>query len=209
MLTLHHLAFSRSLRVLWLLEELGVEYDLVSYDRTEAFRAPPELANVHPLGKAPVIVDDGLTLAESATILRYIDGKYGTGALMPAPGTDARAHAEGWLDYAESSAALPIMITLLGKRTGGLNDQLQAFAGKELAATLSYIAAGIGAGPFLMGEQLTLADIQISYLLAVADKAGMLEDQPIVTAYLARLQQQPGFLRAVARGGPMVPPNRS
>jgi glutathione S-transferase len=208
MLTVHHLAFSRSLRVLWLLEELGVDYELVSYARTAEFKAPPELAKVHPLGKAPVIVDGDLTLAESSAILRYIDGKYGSGALMPAPGTNERAIAEGWLDYPESSAALPIMITLLGKRTGGLNEQMAAFADKQLATTLAYIAARIGAGPFLMGEQLTLADIQISYLLAVADMAGMLHDQPIIAAYLARLQQQPGFIRAVARGGPMVPPNR-
>lgn len=208
MLTVHHLEFSRSLRVLWLLEELGVDYELVSYARTAEFKAPPELAKIHPLGKAPVIVDGDLTLAESSAILRYIEQKYGTNTLMPVSGTNERAIAEAWLDYSESSAALPIMITLLGKRTGGLNEQMQAFAEKQLATTLAYIAAKIGDGPFLMGEQLTLADIQISYLLVVADMAGMLHDQPVIAAYLKRLQRRPGFIHSAARGGPMVPPNK-
>lgn len=206
MLTLHHLSYSRSLRVLWLLEELGVDFNLVSYARTEEFRAPPELARIHPLGKAPVIVDGDLTLAESATILRYINEKYGAGRLMPVPDTNAHAIAESWLDYVESSAALPIMITLMGEKTGGLNEQLQAFAEKQLGTTFAYIAAEIGNRPFLTGEQLTLADIQISYLLVAAGQAGMLHDQPVIAAYLARLQQQPGYVRAVARGGPMAPP---
>lgn len=206
MLTLHHLAFSRSLRVLWLLEELGIDYDLVSYARTDEYKAPPELAKVHPLGKAPVIVDGDLTLAESSAILRYIDDKYGAGRMMPPPGTDARALAEGWLDYVESSAGLPIMMTLMGKRTGGLNEKMQATADKQVAATMAYIAGQVADGPFLMGEQLTLADIQMSYMLAVAEMAGLLQDQPVVAAYLARLKAQPGFVRTIARGGPMVPP---
>jgi glutathione S-transferase len=175
MLTVHHPAFSRSLRVLWLLEEMGVDYELVSYARTAESKAPPGLMKIHPLGKAPVVVDGDLTLAESSAILRYIENKFGSDTLMPARGTNERAIAEGWLDYPESSAALPFIITLLGKRTGGLNEQMAAFAEKQLATTLAYIAAEIGDGPFLMGKQLTLADIQISYLLAVADKAGMLQ----------------------------------
>lgn len=205
MLTLHHLAYSRSLRVLWLLEELGLDFELIRYDRTKDFRAPPELAKVHPLGKAPVIVDDDLVLAESSAILRYIDGKYGAGTHMPPAGTPARAVAEEWLDYVESSASLPIMIAMLGQRTGGLNERLQGFADSQVSATLAYIAGGIGEGPFLMGDQLTLADIQMSYILAVAEMAGVLADQPVIAAYLDRLKRQPAFQRAMARGGPMTP----
>lgn len=208
MLTLHHLAYSRSLRVLWLLEELGVAYDLVSYDRTAAFRAPPELAQVHPLGKAPVIVDGDLVLAESSAILRYIHDRHGNGRLTPATGTNDHALHDEWLDYVESSAALPIMMTLVGQRTGGLGDGMKAFTEPQLKITLDYIAAGIGDGPFLMGDALTLADIQMSYMLAIARMAGALDDHPTVSAYLDRLLDQPGCRRATNRGGPMAPPAR-
>lgn len=209
MITLHHLAYSRSLRVLWLLEELGAEYDLVSYERTKEFRAPPELAKVHPLGKAPVIVDGDLVLAESSAILRYIYERYGNGELRPPQGTGAYALHDEWLDYVESSASLPIMMTLLGGRTGGLNDGMKAFVEPQLAKTLDYIASGIGNGPFLMGDRLTLADIQMSYMLAIAEMAGALESYPAIVAYIERLKQHPSFQRATERGGPMTPPTRA
>jgi glutathione S-transferase len=205
MIILHHLAYSRSLRVLWLLEELGLDFDLVSYERTEAFRAPPELAKVHPLGKSPIIVDGDLVLAESATILRYIHDRHGDRKFTPESGSKAHALHEEWLDYVESSAGLPIMMRLLGERTGGLSPGLQAFVEPQVAKTLDYINAGLGEGPFLMGEQLTLADMQLSYMLAIAQMAGALAGYPAVAAYLDRLKQQPAFQRAMARGGPMTP----
>jgi glutathione S-transferase len=206
LIILHHLAFSRSLRVLWLLEELGLDFELVSYERTMEFRAPPELARVHPLGKAPVIVDNGLVLAESATILRYIHDRHGHGSLTPPAGSNAHALHEEWLDYVESSAGLPIMMTMLGARMGGLSDGIKVFAESQTSKTLDYISAAIGEGPFLMGEQLTLADIQMSYMLVVAEMAGILAPYPAIAAYLDRLKRQPGFQRTVARGGPMAPP---
>jgi glutathione S-transferase len=165
-------------------------------------RAPPSLKDVHPLGKAPVIEDGNLTLAESAVILRYIDDTYGEGRFAPRPDTpDAVIHDE-WLHYAESSAALPIMITLLGGMTGGLPEGLKAFTQPELAKTLDYIEAGLTPGPFLMGESFTLADIQMSYLLLLAESTGLLNGHPALGEYLRRLEARPAFAKAVEVGGP-------
>ncbi|MDO6415600.1 glutathione S-transferase family protein [Sphingomonas sp. BIUV-7] len=209
MITLHHLNFSRSTRVLWLLEELGLKYELKAYERDQNFRAPAALRAVHPLGKAPILVDDDLVLAESSTILRYLEQKYGDGRLVPAPGTPERALHDEWLDFVESSAGLPIMFTLLGAKTGGLPPGLAGFTAPELAKTLSYISDRVADRPFLMGERLTLADIQMVYLLAALRNAGQLGDYPAVAAYLERLEATPGLTKAVALGGPMTPPARS
>jgi glutathione S-transferase len=209
MITLHHLNYSRSSRVLWLLEELGLDYELVTHERDQNFRAPPSLAAVHPLGKAPILVDDALVLAESGTILRYLEQKYGDGRLVPAPGTPDRALHDEWLDYVESSAGLPVMITLLGSMTGGLPDGLAGFTAPELTKTLSYISDRVADRSFLMGERLTLADIQISYLLTAIRRGGHLDAYPAITAYLERLGQTPGLQKALAVGGPMTPPARS
>ncbi|WP_242095180.1 glutathione S-transferase family protein [Sphingomonas sp. CROZ-RG-20F-R02-07] len=203
MLTLHHLAFSRSQRVLWLIEELGLSVELVRYDRTPEFRSPPELKKVHPLGKSPVIQDGDLTLAESATILRYLDGCYGANRFSPAPDTTEHAIHEEWLDFVESTAAGPLLTVLLSERTGeqGAGDRARPMVGN----VLSYIANGLGDKPFLMGERPMLADMQMSYFLAMARMAKALHTYPTLTAYLDRLEAQPGFQRAQARGGPMLP----
>lgn len=206
MITLHHLNFSRSTRVLWLLEELGIDYDLIRYERTPGFRAPETLKEVHPLGKAPVLQDDDLTLAESATILAYLSQEHGDGRFMPAPGTaDAAIHDE-WLQYAESSAGLPIMMTLLGGMFGGLPDHLTRFTNPELKRALDYIEARLGAGgPYLMGEAFTIADIQLAYMIDVAESSGMLGGHPALSAYLATLKTRPALSRAIEIGGPMHP----
>jgi len=208
MLTLHHLNYSRSIRVIWLLEELGIEYDLVKYERDANFRAPPELKAIHPLGKAPVLVDGDLTLAESAPILAYIDERYGERRFSPPIDSDAAAVHDEWLQYVESSAALPIMMTSLGKRMGGLPDGLAKFTGPEVTKTLDYIGAGVGEGPYLMGEQLMLADIQMCYILAIAESAGLLSDHSDVAAYLDRLRARPAFVAATEIGGPLMAPRR-
>lgn len=205
MITLHHLVFSRSTRVLWALEELGIPYELVVHQRTPAFRAPPELAAVHPLGKAPVIVDDGLVIAESGAILTYLNDRYGGGRLAPAADSDGRVLHDEWLHYVEGSAAMPIMLTLIGGMMGGLPDNLAAFVQPELAKTIGYIADGVGKGPWLMGEDFTIADIQLAYLVELADRAGLTVDHPQLKAYLSRLQTRPAYQKAIALGGPVVP----
>jgi glutathione S-transferase len=206
MIILHHLNFSRSTRVLWLLEELGLDYELKSYERDQNFRAPAALSEVHPLGKAPTLVDDDLVLAESATILRYLEQKYGDGRLLPAPGTPDRAIHDEWLDFVESSAALPAMLTLLGDKTGGLSPGLAGFTAPELDKALSYISARVADRDYLMGDRLTLADIQLSYLLTALRRAGQLDAHVPLRAYLERLEATSGLRKAIEVGGPMSPP---
>lgn len=201
MIQLHYLERSRAIRILWLLDELGTDFELIQYQRDANHRAPASLKAVHPLGKSPVIVDGDLVLAESSAILRYIDARYGGNRFSPPSDSDAAAVHDEWLDYVEGSAAFPIMLTLIGGMTGGLSEKMDAFVAPGRDATLRYIAAGVGKGPFLMGEQLTLADMQMFYLLQVADRAKLLADYPALTTYLARLTEQPGLKRAIERAG--------
>jgi glutathione S-transferase len=205
MLTLHHLVTSRSSRVIWLLEALGTEYQLVTHLRGPDMRALPDLAEVHPLGKAPAIVDGDLVLVESATILRYIAERYGNGRFMPPAGTPARAVHDQWLDYVESSLMPPMMIKLIGMMTGGLSSGLDQFATGEYGKAMRYIETGIGDGPFLMGGMLTIADMQLAYCLALAEKSGMLQAHPGLAAYWQRLQAEPGYQRMIEVGGPLIP----
>lgn len=204
MLKLHHLEQSRSQRVLWLLEEIGVPYELVRYQRTASRRAPPELSKAHQLGKSPVLVDNDLILAESAVILRYLNDRYGQGRFTPCPSSDEFWRHEEWLDYIESSAMLPVMIGLLGKMTGEAGPKLEGFYQTEACKVFDYIADGLGAKPFLMGEKVMLADIQMTYFLGLAKMSGLLDSRPTLLAYLDRLQQRPGFQRAEDKGGAMM-----
>lgn len=205
MITVHHLSFSRSTRILWLLEELGAHYDLVKYPRDENFRAPPALQQIHPMGKAPVIQDGDLVLGESAVILDYINTRYGNGRFAPPFGSDAYFRHGEWLHYVESTAALPIMVMRIGAIAGDMSDGMQRFFTPLLARTLNHMTRGIS-GRYLMGDDLMLADIQMVYLLAVAESAGLLTNQTALIAYLARLMERPALQKAIAIGGPMMPP---
>ena len=208
MIILHHLNFSRSSRIIWLMEELGLPYELVRYERNERFRAPPSLQAVHPLGKAPVIEDDGLVLAESAVILGYINDRHGEGRFAPPAGSAAHVLHEEWLQYVESTAAAPIFMLIIGGMTGGLSERMEQFARPTLAKTLDFIAQGLGEDGFLMGPQFTIADIQMSYVLEMARHAGLLSGHPALVGYLDRLKARPAFVKAVEIGGPMAPPKR-
>lgn len=204
MLIVHHLETSRSTRILWLLEELGLEYELHRHPRVAGL-APEQLKALHPLGKAPFIIDGDLVLAESSAILRYIDARYGNGRHSPPAGTPDGAMHDQWLDFAEGSASFPILLALIGGFMGGLPDAMAQFAATRSDAMLAYIADGIGDGPFLMGERLMLADIQMSYTLEIARMAGMLGNHPRLLGYLDVLHQQPGLQKAIEVGGPLTP----
>lgn len=205
MLKLHALEYSRASRVLWLLADLDQSCERVDYARTDAFRAPDALAKVHPLGKSPVLEDGNLMIAESATILRYIDDTYGGKSHQPPVGTPDFWEHEIVLDYVESSFAETVQAVVLPAFAG---DDAPKNALKALDTHLAYVAQVLGAGPFLCGEKLTLADIQISYLLALLDRFGLLNDWPQIAAYWQRLQDQPGYITALDAVGPMAPPKQ-
>ncbi|WP_386679054.1 glutathione S-transferase family protein [Loktanella sp. R86503] len=203
MITLHALKYSRATRVLWLLADLGQPCNRIDYDRTDAFRAPPELSKVHPLGKSPVIDDNGALIAESATILRYLSDKFDDGGHRPAKDTADYWHHEALFDYVEASFA-----------DVALKAIMPAFEGKPvpqdakavLDKHLHYIAMAIGDGPLLFGDKAMLADIQMSYIIALLDRLDLLNNHPKIATYWNALQQQPGYIAATRSAGPMAPP---
>lgn len=203
MITLHALKFSRATRVLWLLEDLGQPCKRIDYDRTDAFRAPEALSKVHPLGKSPVIEDDGEMIAESATILRYLVTKYGDSSHQPPRDTPEYWRHEALFDYVESTFAPVAMQAILPAFRGKeVPDQARSALGKHL----DYITRELGDGPLLFGA-LTLADIQISYILELLDKTGLLDGHPHIQTYWKALKDQPGYISAVDAAGPMAPPD--
>jgi len=203
MLKVHHLERSRSMRILWLLEELGVGYELIGYQRHPVtIRAPETLKAIHPLGKAPVIEDNGLVITESGAIIEYLVDAYGDGRLAPARGDPEHARYLEWLHYAEGSAMLPIMVTLLGAWTGGLPDGLKGFIAPEVELVLDYLSKAVGADGYLLKSGFSAADIQMSYVVGSARMGGLLQGRPDLLAYLERLELRPAYRKSVEIGGP-------
>lgn len=203
MLTLHHLNDSRSQRILWLLEEIGAPYELKRYQRDATTRlAPPELAAVHPLGKSPVITDGDLTLVESAAIVDYILRRYGTGSgLRPAEGTaDFEAYQE-WLHYAEGSAMLPLMLQLYVGRLKDAAAPLQPRIDSEIANHLGFIEGALKGRDYFVGDDLTGADVMMSFVAEVAGSFGKLGPYPALAAWIGRMHARPAFVRSVEKGG--------
>jgi glutathione S-transferase len=206
MLTLHHLNDSRSQRILWLLEELGLPYELKRYQRNAETRlAPPELIAVHPLGKSPVITDGDTTIAESGAIVDYIIRRYGQGkdpALMPAVGSaDYEAYNE-WLHYSEGSAMLPLMLNLYVGRLKEAGAPLHPRIESELANHLGYIDRTLAGREFFVGTSLSGADIQMSFVAEMAKMFGKLDPYRNLAGWLERMHARPAFQRAIGKGGP-------
>lgn len=201
MLTVHHLNDSRSQRVLWLLEELGTPYEIRHYARNATTRlAPPELMAVHPLGKSPVVEDDGLTVIESGAIVDYILRRHGGGRLQPAAGSREYEFYNQWLHYAEGSGMLPLMLRLYTGRLGEAAAPLKPRIDSELANHLGYVNRSLEGRDYLLGSELTGADIQMSF---VGEAARDLRVQyPAMDAWVRRLQARPAYRRALERGGP-------
>ncbi len=215
MITVHHLADSRSQRVLWLLEELGVPYEVRRYERDRKTRlAPPELLAVHPLGKSPVITDDGRTVAETGAVIEYLVERYGNGSLMPAPGSEERLRYTYWLHFAEGSAMPPLVMTLVLSRVpaavpalirplarrivGGVQD---GFLNPNMRRQMALIEAELTRSPWFAGDAFTAADVMMSFPVEAAGRR-VPGARPHMEAWLATIHARPAFQAALAKGGP-------
>ena len=202
MIVVHHLNNSRSQRILWLLEELGLPYEIKFYQRdAETNLAPPELKAIHPLGKSPVITDGDLTIAESGAVVDYLIRKYGRGRLSPADGTPEFEHYLEWLHYAEGSAMLPLMLNLYTMRLGEGGAPLKERIDSEIDNHLGYIEGALEGRPYLIGEEFTGADVQMSFVGEVGRAFGRLANLPNMSAWVARLHERPAFKAALEKGG--------
>ncbi len=202
MLTLHHLNDSRSQRILWLLEELGTPHEMKRYQRDAQTRlAPPELKAVHPLGKSPIIVDGEVRIAELGAIVDYIIRRYGKGAMMPAADSpDFEAYNE-WLHYSEGSAMLPLMLNLYVGRLKEAGSPLHPRIDSELANHLGYVEGALKGRQFFVGNSLSGADIQMSFVGEMAKVFDRLAPYPNLSAWLSRMHARPAFQRSVEQGG--------
>jgi glutathione S-transferase len=202
MLVVHHLNDSRSQRILWLLEELGAPYEIKRYQRDATTRlAPPELEAIHPLGKSPVITDDGRVVHESGAIIDYIIRRHGGGRLAPALGSEAYETYNQWLHYAEGSAMLPLMLLLYAGRLGDAAEPLTPRIESELANHLGYIDRSLTGRDWLAGDSLTGADINLSFVGEVAGVYGRFPVYPAIQAWVERFQARPAYKRALEKGG--------
>ena len=218
MIVVHHLNNSRSQRVLWLLEELGLEYQIVRYQRDpQTMLAPRELRAIHPLGKSPVITDDGATVAESGAIVEYLIERYGNGRLVPPAGTPERLRWTYFLHYAEGSAMTPLLLKLVFDRVESspapffVKPIARAIARKvkgtyitpQIEQHLNYLEGELNQRDWFAGGEFSAADIQMSFPLEAAVlRAGLNGSRPKLMAFLERIHARPAFQRALERGGP-------
>jgi len=218
MITVHHLDNSRSQRVLWLLEELGLDYELKLYRRDAAtMLAPASLRAVHPLGKSPVISDGGTTVAESGAILEYLVERHGRGRLVPPPGTPERLRYTYWMHYAEGSAMPPLLLSLVFARlpkspmpffarpiVRGLAAKVKkTYIEPQLALHFDFMEGELAKSTWFAGGEFTAADIQMSFPVEAAAARGALgARRQKLSAYLDRIHARPAYRRAVEKGGP-------
>jgi len=203
MLVVHHLNESRSQRILWLLEELGAPYEIAFHQRDADTRlAPPELIAVHPLGKSPVIVDDGRVVHESGAVIDYIIRKHGKGRMAPTPGTAEHEAYLQWLHYAEGSAMLPLMMLMYVMRLGEAGAPLHPRIESEIANHMSYVEGALAGRDWLIGSEPTGADVQMSFIPEVLKAFGKLDAYPNMAAWIERIHARPAWKAGLDKGGP-------
>lgn len=217
MILVHHLNNSRSQRILWLLEELGLDYEIRRYQRDPAtMLAPASLKAVHPLGKSPVITDGDLTLAESGAIIEYLVERYGNGRLVPKAGTPEKLRYTYWMHFAEGSAMPPLLLKLVFGRMAKADMPffvkpivravsrrvIESFIQPNIDRILDYMEAELGKSPWFAGGEFTAADIQVCFPLeAAAARGGLDKSRPKLMAFLERVHSRPAYKRAIERGG--------
>ncbi|MCS3418649.1 glutathione S-transferase [Pseudomonas sp. BIGb0450] len=202
MIIVHHLNNSRSQRILWLLEELGLPYELKRYQRDPKTNlAPPELKAINALGKSPVIEDGSNVVIESGAIIDYLIRRHGNGRLQPDPATATYDEYVQWLHFAEGSAMLPLMLNLYVGRLGDAGAPLHPRIESEVANYLGYLNTALGKTPYLVGEELTGADIQMSFIGEIARAQGKLQAYPNVAVWVQRFQERPAYRKALEQGG--------
>lgn len=216
MLTVHHLENSRSQRILWLLEELGVDYEIKRYGRDkETSLAPPELQQIHPLGKAPVIEDDGQVVAESGAIVEYLVGKYDDGTLLPEAGTPERLAYTYWLHYAESSLMPLLLMSLIMSRIETKAPALVRPIARKIAGSvragfldpnlerhLGFMESTLQQSQWFCGERMTAADCQMSFAVEAAEvRTDLRSEYPHLADFLDRIRARPAYKAALDRGG--------
>ena len=219
MIVVHHLNNSRSQRVLWLLEELGVDYEVKRYERdAQTMLAPPELRRVHPLGKSPVITEGGQTVAESGAIIEYLVDRHGRDSgLRPADGTPEHLRYRYWLHYAEGSAMPPLLLSLVFSKlrsapapffvrpiVKGIADKVMTtFVNPQLKTHLDFMESELSSRAWFAGDAFTAADIQMSFPIeAAASRGGLGKGRPRLLDYLARIHGREAYQRALTKGGP-------
>jgi glutathione S-transferase len=203
MIIVHHLNNSRSQRILWLLEELGTPYEIKHYNRDAVTNlAPPELKAVHPLGKSPVIEADGKIIFESGAITDWIIRKNGQGRFMPAPGTAAHEDYLMWLHFAEGSAMTPFLLALYTARLGEAAAPLAPRIQEQIGAHVAYFSQCLGENDWLVNNELSGADIMMSFIAEIATMQGLGAHFPNVAAYAKRLQSRPAWIKAAEQTEP-------
>jgi glutathione S-transferase len=202
MIRVHHLNNSRSQRVLWLLEELNLPYEIVRYQRDKlTMLAPEALKRVHPLGKSPVIEDDGRTLAETGLIVEYLVDRHGP-ELAPPRESDLYWRYRYWLHYAEGSAMPPLLVKLYIDRLGLLALPVRPVVASQLKVHLDFLESELGAAPWFLGERFSAADIMLSFPLEAATaRAGLDATRPNLFGFLRRIHERPAYRRALEKGG--------
>ena len=217
MIVVHHLNNSRSQRVLWLLEELGLAYEIKRYERDKkTMLAPPELRKIHPLGKSPVLTDGDLTLAESGAIIEYLVERYGDGCFSPPREAPAYLRYRYWLHYAEGSLMSPLLLKLVFDKietspmpffikpiAKAISGQAKStFIMPQVNTHLDYLEAELGKAQWFVGAEFTAADVQLSFPIeAAAARGGLNASRPKLMDYLQRIHARPAYQRAVEKGG--------